>query len=614
MEKINGFQITSLSVSGFKCFREEQTFDFGPVSFVTGANHAGKTSVADAIAFAITGQDRFGGAHIDKLYCETLPDIEIHLWIRDDKGASHELVRTRKRDKMQVTWDGYAIRQADLARMFGERDEFLSIFNPLYFIETLGSDGQALLQKNLPLIDHKAVLERLSEPEQALLENVSLLSPETFLKTMREEIRDLEEGKLVLEGQKVQLLRQQKENREAVAQGKEQLAQLKAQISILEQKREAGINRPALEKQLEGLHLRYEELLRDKPEEVPSELLEQLRQAELAQERLRVKGYEGKFTAALAETQAALQAAAAEHKQVTTLLSRTQPGAVCPTCKQPLPADAVAQAQENLRQKLGEVTTRGQGLRSQLNDLQTLEKQARETFEQFHKEDVEKNAALLERLSVRKAQMEQELQEYQESLSALDSQIQTTNASLTYGNLDDEEMQRLSELHAKAQEAKKELAALEKVSARPAPDLDAREKETDELIRQKKLLMSAAVNYLAVRNELSFASLSMPQVKISLYDLVKTTGELKSAFRFQFNGRDYRRLSHSEKLRAGLEVSQLMKRLTGRRYPVFIDDVESITGLPKLPDQILLARVVPNAPLSVVTPGQSAPAPLKKAS
>ena len=73
-------------------------------------------------------------------------------------------------------------------------------------------------------------------------------------------------------------------------------------------------------------------------------MLEQLRQAELAQERLRVKSYEGKFTAALAETQTALQAAAAEHKQVTAMLSRTQPGAVCPTCKQPLPADLLTTA------------------------------------------------------------------------------------------------------------------------------------------------------------------------------------------------------------------------------------------------------------------------------
>ena len=148
--------------------------------------------------------------------------------------------------------------------MFGEKDEFLSIFNPLYFIETLGNDGQTLLQRNLPLIDHKAVLERLTEPEQALLENVSLLSPETFLKTIREEIRDLDVGKLVLEGQKVQLIQQQRENKEAVAQGKERMAQIKTQIDALEQKREVGIDRPALEKQLEGLHLRYEELLRDK--------------------------------------------------------------------------------------------------------------------------------------------------------------------------------------------------------------------------------------------------------------------------------------------------------------------------------------------------------------
>ena len=482
MKKITGFQITRMSASGFKCFQEEQTFDFGSVSFITGANHAGKTSVVDAIAFAVTGQDRYGGAHIDKLYCETLPDIEIHLWLRDDKGASHELVRTRKQDKMQVTWNGYAIRQADLAKMFGEKDEFLSIFNPLYFIETLGNDGQTLLQKNLPLIDHKAVLERLTEPEQALLENVSLLSPETFLKTIREEIRDLEEGKLVLEGQKVQLIQQQRENKEAVAQGKERMAQIKTQIDALEQKREVGIDRPALEKQLEGLHLRYEELLRDKPEEISPKLLEQLRQAELAQERLRVKSYEGKFTTALAETQAALQAAAAEHKQVTAMLSRTQPGALCPTCKQPLPADAVAQAQDDLRQKLGEVTSRGQGLRSQLNDLKSLEAQARETFEQFHKEDVEKTAVLLARLQGQRTKMEEELRDYEKELAHLNSQIQELNASLTYGNLDDEEMQRLSDLHARKQEAEEELAALEKVAARPAPDLDAREKEADELV------------------------------------------------------------------------------------------------------------------------------------
>lgn len=612
MDKITGFSITSLSVSGFKCFQQEQNFDFGPVSFVTGANHTGKTSVADAIAFAITGQDRFGGAHIDKLYCEARQDIEIHLWIQEDSGTSHELVRTRKRDKMQITWDGYTIRQSDLSQLFGEKDEFLSIFNPLYFIETLGNDGQTLLQKNLPLIDHKAVLEQLAEPEQVLLENVSLLSPETFLKTMREEIRDLEEGKLVLEGQKVQLFRQQEEDKKALKEASNRLEEVLLNISALEERKTAGLNQKALEAQLAELNCRYEELLRDKPEDIPGELQEQIRQAELALERLRMKGYESKFTTPIAETQAALQTAVGEYKQLAAMLSRTQPGAVCPTCKQPLPGGAVAQAQNDLQHKLKEVTARGQGLRAQLNDLQVMEQQSKNTFEQFRREDMEKTTALLEQLRATKMQAEHSVREYEKSISDMDSRIQTLNAELTMGNLSVEEAQALSGLYTTKQELEQQISALEAIHSRPKPDLDARTKEADELIRQKKLLMNAAVNYLAARNELSFASLSMPQVKISLYDLVKSTGELKNAFRFQYNGRDYRRLSHSEKLRAGLEVSQLIKRLTGRRYPVFIDDVESITALPKLPDQILLARVVPNAPLRIALPGQTTP--LKKAS
>ncbi len=63
---------------------------------------------------------------------------------------------------------------------------------------------------------------------------------------------------------------------------------------------------------------------------------------------------------------------------------------------------------------------------------------------------------------------------------------------------------------------------------------------------------------------------------ISLYDVVKTTGEVKDIFKFTYNGRQYDRLSLSEKVRAGMEVSELMKRLTGRNYPVFVDNMESV--------------------------------------
>ena len=67
------------------------------------------------------------------------------------------------------------------------------------------------------------------------------------------------------------------------------------------------------------------------------------------------------------------------------------------------------------------------------------------------------------------------------------------------------------------------------------------------------------------------------------------------------SGRLYKCLSHSERLRAGMEVSEMVKRLTGRNYPVFADDMESIEDLSnvKPTGQVIMARVVPHAPLSV---------------
>lgn len=63
----------------------------------------------------------------------------------------------------------------------------------------------------------------------------------------------------------------------------------------------------------------------------------------------------------------------------------------------------------------------------------------------------------------------------------------------------------------------------------------------------------------------------------------------------------YDRLSLSEKIRAGMEVSELIKRLTGRNYPVFVDNMESVDDLANVrpTGQIIMAKCVSNAPLQV---------------
>ena len=69
----------------------------------------------------------------------------------------------------------------------------------------------------------------------------------------------------------------------------------------------------------------------------------------------------------------------------------------------------------------------------------------------------------------------------------------------------------------------------------------------------------------------------------------------------RYNGRRYDRLSLSEKIRAGAEVSELMKQLTGRSYPVFFDNMESVDDLSNVrpTGQLILAKCVRNTALSV---------------
>ena len=107
--------------------------------------------------------------------------------------------------------------------------------------------------------------------------------------------------------------------------------------------------------------------------------------------------------------------------------------------------------------------------------------------------------------------------------------------------------------------------------------------------------------YISKRAEITFSKLKINRVSISLYDVVKSTGEIKDTFRFTYNKRRYDRLSLSEKIRAGMEVSEMFKRLTGRVYPTFVDNMESVDDLNNImpTGQLIMAKCISNTELNV---------------
>lgn len=597
MKKIKQFQITSLMLSGFKSYEEPTELVFGNPTVITGGNGRGKSSIADAIAFAVTGCPFFGERGIDRLHNENNPDVAIRMCFVDETGTLHELNRTRRKNRMTITYDGYEIRQLDLADLFGERDVFLSILNPLYFIEELGEDGKKLLERYLPTIPHETVLSQLSEPVREHLKNETILSPEGSLKHCREEIRGLEERITYLRGQKDLAASQGEFHEQAEQELTLQADALREEIAELEQRQFSSMDVSAMQERLVELSGRYEEAARDERTDT-SKLREQLQLLREKIARREVEKYQSKFTEALAEASARVKDLGVRYQRENAAYKAFHAGMECPACHRSVTEQSLSEVQAALKKVLSELYAAGSEQRAQLIELQEMDKKAADTFARFKEDDLGKWAA-------EAAEMEQRCASLAEQASAetecLRAEIQTLTADLEYGNLSQAEYDRLGTCREELRQSEAKIAALQDMTAAQLPDFDHEIAQANANIAEIKRKMADVIAYISKRAELTFSQLKMNRVEISLYDVVKSTGEVKDTFKFQYGGRRYDRLSLSEKIRAGMEVSELMKRLTGRNYPVFVDNMESVDDLANVrpTGQIIMAKCVSGAALQV---------------
>lgn len=597
MKKIEQFQITSLMLSGFKSYEEPTELVFGNPTVITGGNGRGKSSIADAIAFAVTGCPFFGERGIDRLHNENNPDVAIRMCFVDETGTLHELNRTRRKNRMTITYDGYEIRQLDLADLFGERDVFLSILNPLYFIEELGEDGKKLLERYLPTIPHETVLSQLSEPVREHLKNETILSPEGSLKRCREEIRGLEERITYLRGQKDLAASQGESHEQAEQELTLQVDTLREEIAELEQRQFSGMDVSAMQEWLVELSGRYEEAARDERADT-SKLREQLQLLREKIARREVEKYQSKFTEALAEASARVKDLGVRYQRESAAYKAFHAGMECPACHRSVTEQSLPEVQAALKKVLSELYAAGSEQRAQLIELQEMDKKAADTFARFKEDDLGKWAA-------EAAEMEQRCASLAEQASAeterLRAEIQTLTADLEYGNLSQSEYDHLGTCREELRQSEAKIAALQTMTAAQLPDFDREIAQANAGIAEIKRKMANVIAYISKRAELTFSQLKMNRVEISLYDVVKSTGEVKDTFKFQYGGRRYDRLSLSEKIRAGMEVSELMKRLTGRNYPVFVDNMESVDDLANVrpTGQIIMAKCVSGAALQV---------------
>ena len=542
MDRIKKITVLKVKMEGFKRFKEPYEVNMNKLTYIAGANGEGKTTLADAVSYAFCGTPFWGEGSCDRLKNPYSGKMSVEVCFADENGEVHNLSRTKSGDTTAVVLDGRTMRQADMAEVFAEKNIFLSILNPLYFIEKLAGDGKDFLQKLMPPIPKKQILDRLSDTAKVLLESEDFAEPEVCIKDKRKEIRELGESALHIEGQ---------------------IDALKKEFS------EAEKNIDAVIKEFEKLVNRKNELEEKQPKSSAAEKADATPKDELYQKLAEAKArtYQSKYADEITKAKAELDLLVRKYKEYQKQAVNIQVGKTCPTCHTPITESNFSGIAAAFKKDVNAVMTAGHNARETVQKLLELDGKSREVFEKYKADDIKKLQAEIDSINAReKAEDRGSLseEEYAE-LSELKKQVEIYSAKVDAMCNTEKEMQKIEGLEKLRDEIAEKIQTLEKVVA-------------------------ALGEFAAKRAEMVLSKLKMKHAAIRLFDVVKSTGEIKDAFRFTYDGKDYRWISNSEKVRAGLEVSRLLQSLTGLCYPTYIDNAESITGsIDAMPNQVMLA-------------------------
>lgn len=308
--------------------------------------------------------------------------------------------------------------------------------------------------------------------------------------------------------------------------------------------------------------------------------------------------YQSRYTQPLAQAQARADALAAQYKRDVISYRALAPGAACPICRRPVTEEELPALQEQLRNSASDLLAQGREQQAQIEELRSLDRKAEETFRQFQSDDLRKWEADAQQLE---ASIERLAADAERQAEQLRTSIQTLTADLEYGRLTQEEYDRLQACREECRQCEAEMSALQSAVETDPAGFDKQIAGINGEIAEKKKRIADVIVYAGKQAEMIFSALRLNRVEISLYDVVKSTGEWKDVFKFNYSGRRYDRLSLSEKVRAGMELSELVKRLTGRNYPVFVDNMESIDDLENVrpTGQVIFAKCISRAALSV---------------
>jgi chromosome segregation ATPase len=188
----------------------------------------------------------------------------------------------------------------------------------------------------------------------------------------------------------------------------------------------------------------------------------------------------------------------------------------------------------------------------------------------------EKKGKLHVEIQALEYKLEVEKREYQElsrQKDLLEAELKELNSRFPSHEKNDMAVQQLNEVENRLSEHKQKKNSL-----------------TQELKQIKHQMGELANTYQFQINQ------QLTDTRIMLFKQLKS-GEFRPDFQITYKGRPYRVLSNSEKVRCMLEIIKIINKHAN--YPIFLDNLESITHLHAPDTQVITATVKKGMPLTL---------------
>ncbi len=574
-------ELTHIAITGFKGYKDKVEYDLGYRTVVTGNNALGKSTIGEAIVWALTGCDVYGNEKAaTRLVNNKKPKVtEVVLDFLLD-GEPQTIIRRKKGSSNEVYWNESKVTTNDIARdIFKNKNVFLSIVNPYFFPELVPKDAKQLLSDVLKPIGRDEIFSELGDYLVKILNDNGFRMPETFMQDTRADIKEHEENVIYLEG--VQDGLKPMEVGEKKVFDDTELKKLESELDTL--------------KKIDTVEVQLSKLT--KPKDYASELSElRVQEATLKSTMNNLSLQE--LIAVDAKKDRRKELLSDYHNKKNRLTNMDHEIVKCERCGNEI--DLTAQTRDLLTSELNEILEKGKKLKAEIDEI---EAKNAEISENNNKIRVVKEAEINDKLAKINIKRQSYLTYAEESQKAYEEKRQAIiNGSKEQESERQEKIRlissQISELEAERQKVLNFNAGIDAAIKHNKSLVEEQKLNQEKIqnsknkIEQLKLALDAAKQYNSIKLKKQSAQISqyLDKVDISFEKLTKD-GELKDDFKINYEGKEFNKLSNAEKIKAGLEIANLLINLQNLHFPVFVDNAESINEVPELDTQMIQAKV-----------------------